>query len=846
MTTFAAFTSNPTFYGVTALKAVPASKNNTDVIAPDVKLYIEGVQVPFEAISINQSYNSLPTAEIQVPPSSGLIDITRGYEPKVHVFYKDDNYGGYRLLFWGHIKSTSYGRSRSQGSTSISFHCEHKNAILSQVTMDFTGWANQNSDSATDPGSNGGVTKPPAFSSMMMVVEAMGGIEGVATTDEKLSPFNEKIFDAPVNKLDPSLSKLENRLSGMPGVAVNLWNQLKRGAYLNKVDNISLTSLYIPVIEEGIGFFKRMSGHPLLEQKLQNSKQPFCQDNSGSKSVNIIVPPCSRVSLVSAVQRDLTVRNLSAMSSMSGEMTSFHQLMQGFMEYSKYDVNTLASPAEINANPGVYIEDVNSTGVEKSTVETILKPQIPFYYSPICNVLLPRMYHSIQVNQVESSVPTRITVLHDAMPGASSNVNTSFKAPSSVREAVAYNSLLIGKKTTQDLKLSDTMAYSFHIPGKHETGTGIRHMREAIPWWLAIIMGDENLKGESTQREEVPAKGTEDYNQLMFLNSEWRSRYGVDVKYGNGDIQLNFNAAKNNLNPYDPSNTTLLPYQRTLLGAVDIKFSEKVAESRTGSIDALFNPYIIPGYPMDVIDDSPNHPSFHGYCTSVTHTITARSISTSIGMVSVTTYAELSNYYIPPVAPYLQSALNMINGTINQDLYNSTPANDPSPFSSSSSVLIQNPVAKATADTFYKQVLGVGSISPDDLIHFASGRAYPLYRRAGLLIPRLVAGAVPNIKPHHAVTPHSNSESRINDDYYTSVGNLRMVSRPIESKESISSKFGYNFIDLDRDLYNDSFINYVNPTLASNLFLEPGASLFLDYMETEDFINAVKSKINLQ
>jgi hypothetical protein len=188
----------------------------------------------------------------------------------------------------------------------------------------------------------------------------------------------------------------------------------------------------------------------------------------------------------------------------------------------------------------------------------------------------------------------------------------------------------------------------------------------------------------------------------------------------------------------------------------------------------------------------------------------------------------------------------MINGTIDEDLYATKPANDTDPFTSVASTILQNPTAKATADVFYRQVLGVGAVAPDDLMHFSSGRSYPLFRRAGVLIPRTIAGGSPNVSVYHSVSSHSNSESRIKDDYYTSVGNLRLVSRPIESMDSIVGKFKYNFINLDKDLYNNSFVNYVNPILASSLYLEPGASLFLDYMETESFLNVVKSRLNIE
>lgn len=835
MATFPIFTSYPTFSGITKEGFVPASKNNTDVVAPEVKLYIEGVQVPFQSISVNQTYNSMPTADIQVPPESGLLDITKGYEPKVHIFYRDDNYGGFRLLFWGVIKSNNYSRSRSQSSTYISFHCVHKNFVLDQVKLDFSGWANPNSESLTNSNPNQ-AAKPNSLNSISMVIEAMSGISGVATTEEAISPANTNIAAVPTDKIDQSLSKFLPRLEGIPGITLNLWNQIKKGAYTNKLDNLALSGMYIPLIEEGIGFFKRMSGHPFLESKLQGSKSSYCTLKNG-KEVKILIPPCSRVSISSAVQKDLTIKNISSIVGFSGELTSYLTLITDFINYCKYDISTLSSPAEINADPSVFVDDVNVSGVEKCTIETIIKPQIPFYYSPACNVLLPRMYSSVNVSQEEGSTPTRIAALHDALPPSGGGMNTTFNAPNSVRESIAYNAMLKGVGSVDNLNIGATLGNSFFIPGKYEQGVGMRPSRVTLPWWLALLSADKQSEGRVGQ-EIMPEKGTAEYNNLVISTAEWRARYATKIDYQGSAITTVYDPTKNNLNPYDPTNTSLQPYHRVMFSTLDYEFSEKVASSRSGFVEGIFNPYIIPGYPMDVVDDSPNHPSFHGYCTSVTHSISSRSISTGISMVAVMTYAELSNFYTMPVAPYLQTALNMVNATIDEDLYSASPAGDTSAFSDTRSTLIQNPEAKAAADSFYRQVLGVGATSPDDLVHFPTGRAYPLLRAGGILVPRVIEGSAPNIKTHA-------KSAREKDDYYSSVGNLRLVSRPIESMESIATKFNYNFIPLDKNLYNSSRVNYVNPILASSLFLEPGASLFLDYMETSDFINLIKSRLKV-
>jgi hypothetical protein len=498
MATYTPFTSDQTFSGQTKEAAVGIDRNNTDIIAPEFRLYIEGIQVPFESITINQQYTSLPTADIQIPAESGLIDIIRGYEPKVHIFYNDVNYGGDRLMFWGFIKSASYARSRSQGSTYITFRCEHKNSLLNQVTMDFSGWASPATQTLATANPNEAGIKPDAFNSTSMVVQAMSGISGVLTdsgsdsSSMAITPDNPNIDNALVDLLPENLSECEARLSGMVGVSVNLWNQIKKSAYTKKGRVPIIGKMYAPLIDEALAFFKRTSGHPYLESKLQNSKQTYCNHRI-NRETKINVPPAFRNPMISAIQTETTVRALSSMVGFSGEMITFDELLKKFYYTSEYDILTLASPAEINLDPATYIDELNKTGVKKTTIETIIKPKIPFYYAPTCNVILPRMYSSLQLNQEEGSVPTRITALHDVIPGSQGNTQTSisFKGPASFREAVAYAYLAANSNTDKSLNIGDTKGDSFFVPGKYELGVGVRHERISLPWWLSLLYADK-------------------------------------------------------------------------------------------------------------------------------------------------------------------------------------------------------------------------------------------------------------------------------------------------------------------------------------------------------------------
>src|ERR1700757_120429 len=460
MAKFSKFSSN-IVYSEASDQPASVGRNNTDIIFPKVKLYIEGVEVPFESISISQAYKQLPTASIQIPPASGLLDITRGYQPKVHIFYEDDITGGDRLLFWGHISACSYSKSRN-GSSFINFQCTHKNKLVDSFVLDIAKWNSGTQEAVTDPNlaSGGGGVVPSAFNSLQMVITAMEGVTGVASETEAITPDQADLTKNPVDKADPSLAKVFRRFSGMPGVILNLWNQLKLGCYSDKFSNIAMQNMWAPVLDEGISFFKRISGHPILEDQIQNTKVPYCH-GSTTKESQVLVPPAFRTGMTSAVQQEIAARGIQNIASFSGELTTLNQLLENFYDTTLYDMLTLASPAEVPADPSIFSLDITKGDIECSAVETIIKPRMPFYFSPSCNVLLPRMYSSINILQDESSVPTRMSAFHDALPGTSGagRVGLSFRGPASVREAVAYNAILKGISSGPTLSLQDTKGY---------------------------------------------------------------------------------------------------------------------------------------------------------------------------------------------------------------------------------------------------------------------------------------------------------------------------------------------------------------------------------------------------
>jgi hypothetical protein len=294
--------------------------------------------------------------------------------------------------------------------------------------------------------------------------------------------------------------------------------------------------------------------------------------------------------------------------------------------------------------------------------------------------------------------------------------------------------------------------------------------------------GDSGSAKPDPKEKPLQAKFYED------LEAGWKTRYP--------------NAEDQSMNPWSEE-SGLGIHQRMLIAAAEYYYTQSVARTRAGNVACPFNPYIVPGYPIDILENNPNLPSFHAYCTQVTHSISAEGISTNVSFVAAMTYSELATYYVPFVSPFLQSVLGL----------------------AANPTLLYNDDAWEIADEFYKYVLGVESAQPEDLYQFGGpeinendGRPKPLKRIGG----KLVTGGSMSSRLD------KNNFGELNPNL-TYEGNLALVHRPIESMADIMDTYGYKFIDMVFENYDPVVMKYVDQKLEDPEKLELGASQFLEY-----------------
>ncbi len=760
----------------------------SDVIFQEFSLYIEGVQVPFMSISVQSSLGNLPRMSVQVPSQTGLMEICRYYEPKVHLFYKDPVTKEDCLFFQGNIVSVNYFKTtQSPGQKAINFTCEHNYAKLNMVTMDYSGYASDTNEKVTNVNANEAAVKTNIYNSLQSIGMALTGIDPtkVGGTDE-VNIINTKTPGkaAAYDSVPAYLGDLKSRFMGFPGVTLNLWNQLKYQAYQNPSMYEGMTRMYIPLVEQGMQFFRRIGGHYQVEKKINDSKCDPCNtDSTGENSLETdprLIPPSYKTMMQSAVQADVATQIIYNTGQFSGEFTSFLQTLQNFMASVEYDMVFLNAPAEVPKDPANP-----NPGVDTSAVDVIVKPQMPHYYSPMCNVVLPYMITALSINQDEQSVPTRVTAVNDNIPQSTGTFGVNYRAPQSVLEAIAKGVAEINGISDHFSDLARTTASAQFKIGKYEQGRGIRHEQVQLPKWLAILA--ESLGNQpASSSESRPSTDTDDGKAIENLRLAWQYRYDPD-------------GVKKQLNPWDQS-SNINNFQRMLFSAAEYKFTTENAKARTGTCTLIFNPYIVPGYPMDIIDPTPTEPSFHAFCVDVTHTITSRSLSTNVSFVSAMSYQELGNYEQHYTHPWLQSVTNTLSvetdPTTKKTIYKTS--------------IVNNTTARDSANDFYKSTLGVGAAAPEFLYDFSTGTPYPFTR---------VNGA-PTTLSEGSTTAQVSGE-----------GNLSLVFRPVETKAQYADRYGVKFIDMSPENYGPVVFSYQEPILDEARLMEPGESLFLDYSD---------------
>lgn len=780
------------------------SKSKFGIMAPEFRVYIEGVQVPFETIYINDNYGQIPTASITLPYLPFLQEIGRNYPAKVHIFFRDivaeryhfnrrgDVEGNdtedyeFRVAFIGVIKGATYQKNKNPfgASSTISFQCQHKNYVASEISMAFAQF-NVNDASVERFGDSVGSTAGmSAFNPTMVAQQAM---QGVDVSGEKI--FNpiamvDKIGSTEAAKdaenfdtsgVPKSMGNYYEQFSGVPGVILRLWNLMCLDAYQHRYQKDFMSRIYIPLMSK-IKYFEGMVGHPIVENHMEAKRvkpEKTVTAPPSSTQLDPLNPLGAGVSETTAFGAIATQAAESAMLAglnQSTGSTTFDQLYNGLLQNMLYESVTLCSPAMRLAGSKDIEVDPNMEFVGHSEVvapvETIIRPLMPMYFSPRCNVIYPRMYSSVQINDLYDDAPTRINArMPDVTQSTGNPIANRYRSPKNVREATfnRIKDLIKDKSVMMDEYQKANLEEGFlgtvnmfhETPASHEMGRGVKSRIEEMPQWLMYIV-------------ETVEEG---------------------------------DAAKDS-----PKEKTRRDFRKMLMDYTDYLYSLANSSYRSGGVSCCYNPYIIPGYPMDVVDPSQDRPSHHAFCTSVTHVISSMEARTEVGFSNAMTYEELYAYSTPTALPWLEELLKI------------SKKEDNVTGSTYTSIVNASEEARAAANQYYLEVLGVGAAFVDDLSEY---------------------------KYSESETSDGIKEVKANVDSLED--SLAACRRSIQTKASVEALYGLKFINtkgLPALMSNGKVLRDYpfrppvtkpgdttkdNYMLFTPAFAKPGHSMFLDY-----------------
>lgn len=728
----------------------------------DFKLYIEGVEVPFESITVASTYGALPTASITIPYLPFLQEMARNYPAKVHIFFKDvisdrtlsasvprrDRHI-FRLLFSGVIKGAYYQKSKGVGgaSTTISFQCVHKNYVASEILIGFASFNLSDVSNANFNESNTSTARTAIWNPAVAAQQAMQGVDtsGTRVFNPSLLQDSEATDTAGI---PGQLIPYAKQFAGIPGVMLRLWNILGKDSFQFSYVMDHMKKIYIPLMYN-IKYFEGMAGHPIVEDYLESNKLPATKaltgtDTKDSTYLNPIGGYESDVEVTAqgAASIDATLTVVTMGLNQYNGNTQLPEMMGGLAQTLLYDMVTLTSPVmrvsvkedrpELEGASSGFLSETDPV----APIETLVHPNMNLYFSPACNVIYPNMYQQISVSDLYDDAPTRIISRSPAVGGDSNEISLSFRyrSPFNVREA-SYKRSVFGEGATAADIIKSVEIYE-ETPASHEMGRGIRPQIGTLPVWAQYVTAKVERNPSSTE-----AKSTDWRKMLMDYN--------------------------------------------------DYLYSVALSSYRTGQISGVFNPYIIVGYPMDIVDPSPLRPSHHAFCTSVVHSISSSGVTTDISFSNAITFEELYVYDTPTTLPWIADILG-IRKQGEKDTF--------------TSIVNVDDAARRAANIYYEEVLGVGAAFVDELSEY-----------------KYVDGVPPR------------GAKKINKVLSTVEDAIAATRRSVQTLASVEAVYGLKFINTIGSTSNqqglrDFIFNTRNPKSQFNTDrVRPGHNMFLDY-----------------
>lgn len=634
-------------------------QNTNDFEVISYLVYINGVEIPAMSVSVSFGVWAVPSASISIPADRSLRGIGKEDRVRATVFYLDTVYYGqptWCLLFDGEIASVSY--SNQAGSRSLTLTCT---GLLDGLQTLRTYYL-MNISNLVTKSLNDAETNTPVGAHYTQIFPASLFFKGLnpAAEEPVRRPYDfiENIFRALVGAEDAPPEVLEAVKAG--------------GSDVGPKDIKSVVALqWFARWARRTGFLNTWAPMQGFEEYFDGTTAAL----SGVKADNVFP-------VLQAVQQANAIDALRHVASRVGDGATLWDTVRQIFLSVYYEIGVIPCPPCVQAtSTGEVLGPALGSKADR-ILWHITKPQMLFGLAPACNVLWKGtlMGHSNHIDY--RNQPTRqlisdgnlfnIYLDNSDSPDIQNLINKVMAAAFPVAAQRALDARLGRGSAAEDPTINPhnflvwpEEFYKGPVPSKEtppaffvyleqskfsgaiaDTTAAIVAIRNSISnhlktiekegptsekWSTIFNANNVTLFDFSTFYDKIendersPVELTAEYDDVDKLKALWRANLQTSLSFGlSSDAVVTLGQQLENTQPEEESN--LETYK--LFAAYEY-FRKRFSRSN-GSVNSVFNPYVVPGFPGFVFDNDDMQQNQMMYVVNVTHSLSANSSSTNV------------------------------------------------------------------------------------------------------------------------------------------------------------------------------------------------------------------------
>lgn len=634
--------------------------NNYGIFTPDPArqvawiVYINGIEVPANSVSISYGVWRIPQCEIAVVPDASLQRLGAEDRLAVQVFYCDywqnPSLPEFRLMFDGEIVAWSY--VNTIGGRSIVFTCVDYIQIFTQIFFFFM--------SSIEDIAVGEAGKQIGMTDDTIHTAGYGAIY-------PYSLFSQGLVD-PGESKDVQTSGGQNVITRPIDFIYNIVRALSKGGHYNKT--VPGVNFFAPWIKR-TNFHKRFIAIPFLEE--------VSLDEKGQAKTGIFP-------ILRAVTQDNAIAAVVRMGSDIGTSGSIWQLVQSILQTLMMELCMLPTPACVDSDlgkktpsdqDGIFnvpggsgfgleiggpavstspLISVSATGDPSDKqdltgrgrlagnnflTQYFVKPEFLFGLPPVSNVFFPSQITNFAYEENYITQPTRtyfnVENLVDILKPDNAGIEGIMRSALSVAHPEEANARVRAAALGAAVNSKDLLVY----PEEFFKGPVID--RRVMPRWFYYLQQANPATAEAAAGKT--ATTTVNSNRQVTPGDTSRDLFRLYTAY---------------------------------------EYHKERYARRTGTISLAFNPYPIPGFPCVIFDRRSTQMDIFGYITTVRHTLGTNGWESQIGYSYARTVREmfsllqqqydLENTSLKEAQTVIREALNTTDDKARADKLNSIAA----------------------------------------------------------------------------------------------------------------------------------------------------------------------------